>query len=34
MTSKAALCKALLDGRVVNIKNGFELFGITNIPVK
>lgn len=32
MTSKAALCKALLDGRVVNIKNGFELFGITNIP--
>lgn len=32
MTSKAALCKALLDGMVVNIKNGFHLFGITNIP--
>ncbi len=32
MTSKAALCKALLDGMVVNIKNGFQLFGITNIP--
>lgn len=32
MTSKAALCKALLEGRVVNIKNGFTLFGITNIP--
>lgn len=32
MTSKAALCKALLEGRVVNIKNGFELFGITNVP--
>jgi len=32
MTAKAALCKALLDGRVVNIKNGFTLFGITNIP--
>jgi len=32
MTSKAALCKALLDGRVLNIKNGFQLLGITNIP--
>lgn len=32
MTSKAALCLALLEGRVLNIKNGFELFGITNIP--
>lgn len=32
MTSKAALCKALLDGCVLNIKNGFELLGITNIP--
>lgn len=32
MTSKAALCKALLDGKVLNIKNGFNLFGITNIP--
>lgn len=32
MTSKAALCKALLDGRVLNIKNGFEMLGITNVP--
>jgi hypothetical protein len=32
MTGKAALCTALLRGQVVNIKNGFELFGITNIP--
>lgn len=32
MTSKAALCMALLQGRVINIKNGFELFGITNVP--
>lgn len=32
MTSKAALAKALLDGKVVNIMNGFKLFGITNIP--
>lgn len=32
MTSKAALAKALLDGRIVNIKNGFDLFGITNVP--
>lgn len=32
MTSKAALCKALLDGRVLNIKNGFDLLGITNVP--
>lgn len=32
MTSKAALCKALLEGKVVNIKNGFHLFGITNVP--
>lgn len=32
MTSKAALAKALLDGKVVNIMNGFKLFGITNVP--
>lgn len=32
MTSKAALCKALLDGKVLNIMNGFKLLGITNIP--
>ena len=32
MTSKAAICKALLDGKVLNIKNGFVWFGVTNIP--
>jgi hypothetical protein len=32
MNQKAALCKALLEGKVVNIKNGFTWFGITNIP--
>lgn len=32
MTAKAAICKALLLGRVLNIKNGFSLFGVTNIP--
>lgn len=32
MTAKAALCKALLDGQVLNIKNGFDLLSITNIP--
>lgn len=32
MNSKAALAKALLDGRTVNIKNGFDLLGITNVP--
>lgn len=32
MTSKAALCKALLDGKVLNIMNGFKLLGITNVP--
>lgn len=32
MTSKAALIKALLDGKVLNIKNGFTLLSITNIP--
>ncbi len=32
MTAKAALCKALLDGRVLNIKNCFELIGLTNCP--
>ena len=31
-TSKAALCKALLDGRTVSIKTGFNDFGITNVP--
>lgn len=32
MTSKAALCKALLDGKVISIKTGFTWFGLTNIP--
>lgn len=32
MTSKAALAAALLRGDVINIKNGFRLFGITNVP--
>ncbi len=32
MTAKAALIKALLEGRVLNIKNGFDLLGITNVP--
>lgn len=32
MTAKAALCKALINGKVVNIRNGHQLFGITNIP--
>lgn len=32
MNSKAALAKALLKGEVVNIKNGFTHFGITNVP--
>jgi hypothetical protein len=30
MTAKAALCKALLDGRVLNVKNVFETIGLTN----
>lgn len=32
MTAKAALAKALLDGRIINIKNCFELIGLTNAP--
>lgn len=32
MTAKAALCKALLDGKVLNIKNCFSLIGLTNCP--
>ncbi len=32
MTAKAALCKLLLDGRVLNIKNCFTLVGLTNCP--
>lgn len=32
MTAKAALCKALLAGEVLNIKNVFNLIGLTNCP--
>lgn len=31
MTSKAALCMALLEGRVLNVKNCFTEIGLTNI---
>jgi hypothetical protein len=30
MTAKAALCKALLEGRVLNVKNVFNTIGLTN----
>lgn len=30
MTAKAALCQALLDGRVLNVKNVFQTIGLTN----
>jgi hypothetical protein len=30
MTARAALAKALLDGRVLNVKNCFETIGLTN----
>lgn len=30
MTAKAALAKALLDGRVLNVKNCFDTIGLTN----
>lgn len=32
MTAKAALCKLLLEGKVLNIKNCFTLVGLTNCP--
>lgn len=32
MTAKCALAQALLDGRVINIKNCFETIGLTNAP--
>ena len=32
MTAKAALCKHLLEGHVLNIKNCFTLIGLTNCP--
>jgi len=31
MTSKAALCMALLEGRVLNVKNCFRDVGLSNI---
>lgn len=31
MTAKAALCMALLEGRVLNVKNCFSEIGYTNI---
>ena len=30
MTAKAALAKALLDGRIINVRNCFTLIGLTN----
>jgi hypothetical protein len=30
MTAKAALCIALLEGRVLNVKNVFKTIGLTN----
>lgn len=30
MTAKCALCLALLEGRVLNVKNVFETIGLTN----
>lgn len=32
MTAKAALCKHLLEGHTLNIKNCFTLIGLTNCP--
>lgn len=32
MNAKAALCLALLEGRVLNIKNVFKTIGLTNCP--
>lgn len=32
MTARAALCKHLLDGHTLNIKNCFNLIGLTNCP--
>lgn len=32
MTQKAAIAKALLEGKVLSIMNGFSLFGCTNLP--
>ena len=32
MTARAALCKHLLEGHTLNIKNCFSLIGLTNCP--
>jgi len=32
MTQKAALCKALIDGEVLSIMDGFKRLGVTNVP--
>jgi hypothetical protein len=32
MTQTAAIAKALLEGKVLSIMNGFKLFSCTNIP--
>ena len=32
MTAKAALCKHLLAGEILNIKNCFTMIGLTNCP--
>lgn len=32
MTARAALCKLLLEGHTLNIKNCFSLIGLTNCP--
>lgn len=32
MTAKCAIAMALLEGKVINIKNSFTLFGVTNAP--
>lgn len=32
MTARAALCKYLLEGHTLNIKNCFNLIGLTNCP--
>jgi hypothetical protein len=32
ITAKAALCRALLEGKTINIKNCFNTIGLTNAP--
>ncbi len=32
MTAKAALCKAFLHGEILNVKNGMDIVGYSNIP--